>query len=163
MHELDPQYYKDLLLSIYPCKVPFSLAVKDDKPKRRLGTYYSANKRIILHCGKAVKDDPVETAIYEYAHHIHATEFDGDTRHQPPHGKEFWQIYGQLMCRARSLGFIRDTRDPVLVFREKVLAPAPLEAPAPEAPPCKEDKLPPNVSKALKEFFRGVYEYLNRE
>lgn len=37
MHELDPQYYRDLLLTIYPCKVPFTLAVKDDKPKSPRG------------------------------------------------------------------------------------------------------------------------------
>ena len=54
MHELNSDYYKDLLLTIYPCKVPFSLAVRNDRPRRRLGTYYFLKQRIILHSNKDI-------------------------------------------------------------------------------------------------------------
>ena len=74
--ENEAEYYKELLLALYPCKEPFSLVVKTDKPKKRLGTYYSGKKRIIIHEGWSSKYDMVETAIHEYAHHIHYTEFD---------------------------------------------------------------------------------------
>ena len=107
-------YYSDLLLTIYPCKVPFTVGVKHDRPRSRIGTYYHDNKRIIIHTGKS--HDPVETAIHEYAHHIHYTEFEKEKKRQGPHGSEFWQIYGQLMNRAKVLGICDPKSDPVLVF-----------------------------------------------
>ena len=85
---------------IYPCKVPFSLAVKNDRPCRRAGTYYPDKKRLII----------------EYAHHLHHTEFDKEKRMQKTHGKQFWQIYGQLIGRAKALGIYEDENIPALLF-----------------------------------------------
>lgn len=116
---MDAHQYKDMLLAIYPCKVPFTLALKDDKPKRRLGTYYGSSRRIILHTGWLAKYDMMEVAIHEYAHHLHDSEFGGKEKRQAPHGKEFWQIYGQLMCRAKELGLCDDGKSPVLVFPDR--------------------------------------------
>ena len=112
----EEQYYSKLLLSIYPCKVSFTVGVKNDKPKKRLGTYYPGKKRIIIHTGKRDKYNPVETAIHEYAHHLHYTEFDKAKKKQAPHGKEFWQIYGQLMNRAKVMGICEPQRGIVLNF-----------------------------------------------
>ena len=47
----EEKYYKELLLSIYPCKVPVTVGVKKDKPKKRLGTYYPKTKRVIVDFG----------------------------------------------------------------------------------------------------------------
>ena len=94
------QYYSDILLAIYPCKVAFSLAVKNDRPCRRAGTYYPDKKRLII----------------EYAHHLHHTEFDKEKRMQKTHGKQFWQIYGQLIGRAKALGIYEDDNTPALLF-----------------------------------------------
>ena len=45
----EEQYYHNLLSSIYPCKVPFTICVKNDKPKTRLGTYWPSRKHILIH------------------------------------------------------------------------------------------------------------------
>lgn len=165
MHELNPDYYKDLLLTIYPCKVPFSIAVRDDRPRRRLGTYYFLKQRIILHCGKGVRTNPVETAIHEYAHHIHYTEFNCRERRDAPHGKQFWQIYGQLMCHARSLGIIQDTlvQDPVLVFPTDTPSTAAAGAPSRKSDIDLDGELPPSLRHALRELLKCVYDWLNRD
>ena len=51
----EEQYYYNLLSSIYPCKVPFTICVKDDKPKTRLGTYWPSRKHILIHTGRKDK------------------------------------------------------------------------------------------------------------
>ncbi len=114
----EEKYYKELLLAIYPCKVPFTVAVKHDKPRKRLGTYYPKTKRIIIHTGWKETHNCTETAIHEFAHHIHHTEFKKQERKQKPHGKAFWQIYGQLIWRAKAIGVFEDDRLPVLTFPE---------------------------------------------
>ena len=114
----DARYFKDLLLTIYPCKFPFALVIKDDRPKKRLGTYYGKTRRIVLHSGWADKYSPIETAIHEYAHHLHYTEFGKSKKKQAPHGKEYWQIYGQLIWRAKMKGIYDDPSLPVLNFGE---------------------------------------------
>ena len=115
----EAKYYKEILLDLYPCKVPFSVVVRNDKPKRRIGTYYSNSKRIVLHTGWLPKYDPVETAIHEYAHHLHDTGFSAREKKQAPHGKEFWQIYGQLVNRAKMMGLMPNLKSPVLNFPER--------------------------------------------
>ena len=169
MMEKEPKFYHDLLLAIYPCKVPFTLAVKEDKPKTRLGTYYSSSKRIIIHLGWSGKYDMVETAIHEYAHHVHYTEFDKSGRKQAPHGKEFWQIYGQLMCRAKELGICNDCRATVIDFpRNPACLPASgvrndtvsgIYKGDAELNPGEMSE--PGIGKVLKELFRIVYNWLN--
>ena len=96
--------------------IAITLAVKTDKTKKRLGTYYSGKKRIIVHVGWSSKYDMVDTAIPEYEHHIHYTEFDKAKKKQAPHGKEFWQIYGQLMNKARIMGICNGSRATVIDF-----------------------------------------------
>lgn len=108
--------YTFFLKAIYPCKVPFTLEVLPTKPKKRLGTYYYRRRKIIIHEGWAESHDCRETAIHEYAHHIHATEFGKKERRQKPHGREFWMIYGQLLCRAKQLGLFRDDNLPSMSF-----------------------------------------------
>ena len=114
----EEQFYADLLCSVYPCKVPFSVTVRNDKPRKRLGTYYPKTKRIIIHTGWKETHNCTETAIHEFAHHIHHTEFKKQERKQKPHGKAFWQIYGQLIWRAKAIGAFEDDRLPVLTFPE---------------------------------------------
>jgi predicted SprT family Zn-dependent metalloprotease len=41
-----------------------------------------------------------EIAIHEYAHHIHYTEQNKVENKERPHGAQFWEIYGALMCVA---------------------------------------------------------------
>ena len=150
------KYYTDRLLAIYPCKVPFTLVVIPDKPKKRIGTYYGSTHRIVLHSGWEPKHDLVEVAIHEYAHHLHDTEFGSVEKKQPPHGKEFWQIYGQLVNRAKVLGIYEDKRLPVLEFPEV--------AQQGDAPGADRDRcLPPNLSRVMHDIFSSAYDLLNRE
>lgn len=173
MIEKEPEYYHDLLMEIYPCKVPFTVAVKDDKPKKRLGTYYAKTHRIILHVGWSGKYDPVETAIHEYAHHLHYTEFAKAEKKQAPHGREFWQIYGQLMCRAKELGICNGARATVIdfprveelpdekkSFRDSNSISAIISRYDPEIK--INEKLPPNLKKMFKSLFLETYNWLNR-
>lgn len=166
--ENDAKYYKDLLLTLYPCKVPFSLAVKTDKPKKRLGTYYSGKKRIIVHVGWSSKYDMVETAIHEYAHHIHYTEFDKAKKKQAPHGREFWQIYGQLMNRARVLGICNDKRASVIDFPGDAIPASFLVEnvdetvkEAPEATAEINEETVPDIRKVMKDLLRCVADWFN--
>lgn len=166
--ENEAQYYKDLLLTLYPCKVPFSLAVKTDKPKKRLGTYYSGKKRVIIHSGWSSKYDMVETAIHEFAHHIHYTEFDKAKKKQAPHGKEFWQIYGQLMNRAKALGICNDKRATVIDFPGVVIPAtflveyvgATVKEP-PEVSAEINSVTTPDIQKAMKDLLRCVVHWFS--
>ncbi len=154
--ESEAQYYKEILLELYPCKVPFSVVVKNDKPKKRIGTYYSSSRRIVLHAGWQPKYDPIETAIHEYAHHLHDTEFSAREKKQAPHGKEFWQIYGQLVSRAKVLGLMPSPKSPVLDFPERM-------EPVQKMAEKNDDTPPPNIQKALRQLFQCAYDWLNRE
>ena len=164
----EAEYYKELLLTLYPCKEPFSLAVKTDKPKKRLGTYYSGKKRIIVHVGWSSKYDMVETAIHEYAHHIHYTEFDKAKKKQAPHGREFWQIYGQLMNRARVLGICNDKRASVIDFPGDAIPASFLVEnvdetvkETPEAPAETNEEAVPDIRKVMKDLLRCVADWFN--
>ena len=166
--ENEAEYYKELLLALYPCKEPFSLVVKTDKPKKRLGTYYSGKKRIIIHEGWSSKYDMVETAIHEYAHHIHYTEFDKVKYKQAPHGKEFWQIYGQLMNRARVLGICNDKRATVIDFpgyaKPRTFLVAKVDETVKETPEVAaeiNDNTTPDIRRVLKDLLRCVVEWFN--
>lgn len=154
--DCEAQYYKDLLLDIYPCKVPFTLVVIPDKPKKRLGTYYGSTKRIVLHTGWAPKYDTVEVAIHEYAHHLHDTEFSGSGKKQAPHGPEFWQIYGQLMNMAKIKGIIDKGPGPILEFPNHILPQTVHEK-------MDEERLPPKLEEVMRGLFRSAYDWLNRE
>lgn len=165
--EKEPEYYHNLLMAIYPCNVPFSVVVKDDKPKKRLGTYYGKTHRIILHVGWSGKYDPMETAIHEYAHHLHYTEFAKAEKKQAPHGKEFWQIYGQLMCRAKELGICSDKRAPVIDFPRVEELPDENDSVSAiigryESEIKVNEKLSPNLKKMFKSLFLETYNWLNR-
>lgn len=97
-------YFKDALRQIYACKVPFDVVVVHTKPKTRMGTYSPRSRRIRINDGWGDTHDCMETAIHEYAHHIHYTEKGKTRRKEDPHGKQFWQIYGQLMYLAKQKG-----------------------------------------------------------
>lgn len=98
-------YYKDLLRKIYPCKVPFDLVLVHTKPKTRMGSYNPRTRMIRINDGWGDTMHSTETAIHEYAHHIHFTEKGKTKRKEEPHGRQFWQIYGQLMFIAKKKGF----------------------------------------------------------
>ena len=101
----DEEYFINFLKSIYVCKMPFDLLVIDKRPKTRMGVYIFDKHRIRIYS----KWGEVTVAIHEYAHHIHYTEqMDGYER---PHGPQFWEIYGALMCIAEQKG---------LYYRKKV-------------------------------------------
>ena len=96
-HKPDGEFYKDYLKQIYVCKVPFDVVVVYTKPKTRMGTYNPRSRRIRINDGWGNVHDCKETAIHEYAHHIHYTEKGKNKRKEDPHGKQFWHIYDQLM------------------------------------------------------------------
>lgn len=102
--EDSPEYFKNLLISLYKCKVPFDLVLLNTKPKTRMGSYSPKRHIIRINTGWGDTLHSTETAIHEYAHHIHFTEKNKTRRKEDPHGKEFWQIYGQLMYIAKRKG-----------------------------------------------------------
>ena len=106
----DANYFKNLLLSIYPCKEPFELLVVDKKPKTRLGVYIIDKRRIRIYARWRVASPLEEIAIHEYAHHIHYTEQNKVENQERPHGPQFWEIYGALMCRAVQKGLFKEER-----------------------------------------------------
>ena len=114
----DASYYTDLLLRIYPCKVPFEIKIHHTKPKHRVGSYWPHNRHIVINDKPMYMDTQkcMEVAIHEYAHHLHYTEFKKEERRQAPHGQQFWMIYGQLMNRAKALGIYDSPVLPVLEF-----------------------------------------------
>lgn len=109
-------YYKEILIRIYPCKIPFTLRVLHTRPKSYLGTYAYKTHAITIYDKGRFAHMCVKTAIHEYAHHLHVTEFGRDEKKQAVHSPEFWQIYGQLMWRARVLGLQPYNLSPVLDF-----------------------------------------------
>ena len=98
------EFFKEFLMQIYPCSKPFDVVVIHTKPKTRMGTYNPRTRRIRINDGWGDTEHCKETAIHEYAHHIHFTEKNKTRRKEEPHGKQFWQIYGQLMFLARQKG-----------------------------------------------------------
>lgn len=105
MTDKSPEYFKRILTDIYPCRHPFSLAIIHTKPKTRMGTYNPAKAHIRINDGWGGDEQCIETAIHELAHHIHYTEKEKKARSEKPHGKQFWQIYGQLMMIAKQKGY----------------------------------------------------------
>lgn len=103
-------YFKDFLLSIYPCKVPFELLVIDKKPKTRSGVYIFDKRRIRIYAQWGDFVPLKEIAIHEYAHHIHFTEQNKEGNEERPHGPQFWEIYGALMCVAVQKGLFSEKR-----------------------------------------------------
>lgn len=103
-NEEDAEFFKSFLLEIYQCSKPFDLVVVHTKPKTRMGTYNPRTRRIRINDGWGDTEHCKETAIHEYAHHIHFTEKGKTRRKEDPHGKEFWQIYGQLILLAKQKG-----------------------------------------------------------
>lgn len=100
----DAEFYKSFLLDIYQCTKPFDLVVVHTKPKTRMGTYAPRFSRIRINDGWGDTEWCKEIAIHEYAHHIHFTEKGKTRKKEDPHGKQFWQIYGQLILLARQKG-----------------------------------------------------------
>lgn len=104
MNTGDAAYFKSFLLEIYQCARPFDLVVVHTKPKTRMGTYAPRFARIRINDGWGDTERCKEIAIHEYAHHIHYTEKAKTKRKEEPHGKQFWQIYGQLILHAKQKG-----------------------------------------------------------
>ena len=100
-------YFKDFLHKIYPCKEPFELLVVDKKPKTMAGVYIYDTHRIRIY---APWEHLKETAIHEYAHHIHYTECGSKAHGERPHGPQFWEIYGALMSVAVQKGLYVEER-----------------------------------------------------
>ena len=122
MTDQPASFFTEILLRIYPCQVPFELRVLHTKPKNRCGSYWPHNRHILIN-DKFVTGDTrrcTEIAIHEYAHHLHYTEFGKAEKRQPPHGSQFWMIYGQLMNRAKALGIDVEAQGPVLDFGEQL-------------------------------------------
>ena len=99
------EFFKEFLLNIYPCKYSFDVSVIHTKPKTRMGTYNPRTCRIRINDGWGDTERCKEIAIHEYAHHIHFTEKGKTQRKEDPHGKQFWQIYGQLTMIAKQKGY----------------------------------------------------------
>lgn len=170
MNKQPASYFKNLLLLLYPCKVPFTLNVLHTKPKTRCGTYYSHSRRININDGGRETNRCIEIAIHEYAHHLHYTEFAKEAKKQDPHGPAFWQIYGQLVGRAKALGLYEDANLPIIVFPDPEDMAKQFSANLNKAHE-ESDKdlniridsnLPPNIKRCLKALFKSVYLWLNR-
>ena len=112
-------YFKDFLLSIYPCKEPFELMVIDKKPKTKAGVYIYDKRRIRIYAQWGVANSLKGIAIHEYAHHIHFTEQNKERNGERPHGPQFWEIYGALMCRAVQKGLFKEKRVSDIAKEEK--------------------------------------------
>lgn len=104
VNDQSAEFYKEFLMRIYPCSKPFDVVVIHTKPKTRMGTYNPRTRRIRINDGWGDAEHCKETAIHEFAHHIHFTEKDKTRKKEDPHGKEFWQIYGQLILLAKQKG-----------------------------------------------------------
>jgi hypothetical protein len=105
------EYFKEFLLRIYRCKVPFELLVIDKRPKTRMGVYILGKRRIRIY-SKWIDHTPLEEiAIHEYAHHIHNTEKGGifGRGARRAHGEYFWRIYSALMAKAMLNGLYEDS------------------------------------------------------
>ena len=170
MNKQPASYFKNLLLLLYPCKVPFTLNVFHTKPKTRCGTYYSHSRRININDGGRETNRCIEIAINEYAHHLHYTEFAKEAKQQDPHGPAFWQIYGQLVGRAKALELYEDANLPIIVFPDPEDMAKQFSANLNKANE-ESDKdlniridsnLPPNIKRCLKALFKSVYLWLNR-
>ena len=94
MTDKPASYFTDMLLRIYPCKVPFELRILHTKPKGRCGSYWSHNRHILINDKFDVLDTRrcLEIAIHEYAHHL------------------------QLMNRAKAIGIDVESYGPIVDF-----------------------------------------------
>ena len=113
MNSLTPEYFHQYLLKIYPSSVTFSVKVSTKRPKTRAGSYGIRTKNINIYYAGFVSDNSLrETAIHEYAHHLHHTErglFTGlKTKSDRSHGSHFWIIYSFLMAEAYRKGLYTD-------------------------------------------------------
>ena len=110
METLSAISLKQMLLDIYQCRRPFELLLIDKKPKTRLGVYIVDKQRIRIYSGWGKFYPLKETAIHEYAHHIHETEKRkiDNRRKERVHGPEFWRIYSALMTVAQRKGLFTD-------------------------------------------------------
>lgn len=112
MTKLTNEYFHRFLTEIYPCSVPFSIKVVHKKYKKRLGTYFIGDRRINIYDGEREDNQCLETAIHEYAHHLHHTEknmfTDDVSRTDRSHGAHFWEIYAFLMVNAYAKGLYTD-------------------------------------------------------
>lgn len=107
---LSAESLKDYLLKIYKCKVPFDLYIIDKKLKTKLGVYIVQTHKIRVYSKGRSISSIKQTAIHEYAHHIHETEqggIHGRGRFRA-HGEIFWRIYSALMSEALKKGLYTD-------------------------------------------------------
>ena len=104
VNDQSAEFFKKFLLQIYPCRYLFDIAVIHTKSKTRMRTYNPRTRLIRINDGWGNTERGKEIAIHEYAHHIHFTEKGKTQRKEDPHGKHFWQIYGQLMLLAKQKG-----------------------------------------------------------
>lgn len=119
-----PEYYKEFLLKIYKCKIPFELRFRNTKPKSYCGLYYPGRPgKINLYPKWAPLCPLKEVAIHEYAHHIHRTEYynRGDSKLDRGHGHNFMRIYSALRAKAVSLGLYEEDRDGSDELIERIL------------------------------------------
>lgn len=93
------EFYIDLLHKIYPCKESFVVDVKHKRNKRIMGTYTPSLHRIRIYDRYSDKDN-INTAIHEYAHHIHYTEKEKEAKNNRPHRPEFKLIYHAFVVKA---------------------------------------------------------------
>lgn len=116
MTDKPASYYSDLLLALYPCRHSFDLKIIHSKPKGHCGFYKPVSASIRINDGWGDTHRCIEIAIHEFAHHLHYTEFGKEEKKQRPHGREFWQIYGHLMARAKELLDYDYPGVPLIVF-----------------------------------------------
>ena len=91
------EFYIDLLHKIYPCKESFVVDVKHKRNKRIMG--------IRIYDRYSDKDN-INTAIHEYAHHIHYTEKEKEAKNNRPHRPEFKLIYHAFVVKAIQKGLV---------------------------------------------------------
>ena len=70
-----------------------------------MGTYTPSLHRIRIYDRYSDKDN-INTAIHEYAHHIHYTEKEKEAKNNRPHRPEFKLIYHALVVKAIQKGLV---------------------------------------------------------
>ncbi len=93
---------KACLLQLHEPKVPFGLSFTNRVNAKVLGTYYPHRRHIFVHGGRGGFEHWLDTAILEYAHHIHFTENDLRSCDRRDHGKTFNLINNALLHIARN-------------------------------------------------------------
>jgi hypothetical protein len=119
---MNQDHVKELLQTIHPVKVDFTVIFSGKKNSRVNGLYKPATHEIIIHNRNfASDDDLLFTALHEYAHHIHNVD-EGGIRGARAHNNKFWAIFHELLTIAETTeAYKNPTKQPAFASTTKNL------------------------------------------